>query len=220
VGSWQGVIIFNMLLIRPKYRFCGGLIVALFLAINTGLFCQVDSLLLAPFKEKKSFTYGLNNRGTFLLSERGTIYGIYMGIQYGERMKHVITVNSNGFWIGQGDQVRLIYAGIAEEFTFLVVKRFEFISYIHGGIGFANYRKVIVPGRYETDRELVSPFEFGIHASYQMLDWLELKGGGGYRVVLLNELNELNGVYYKVGASIKLKELRSKIDARSRRNQS
>lgn len=199
---------FHMRFKRPEHRWRSGFILVLCLMINMGALSQVDSLFIAPFKEKKSLTYGLNNRRTFFLNQSTTIYGAYMGIQYGERMKHVITINSNPFWIDEEDHVHLIYAGFAEEFTFLFVKRFEFISYIHAGLGFATYQTMTLPGEYETNRELVSPIELGVHTSYKVLDWLKLKGGVGYRIVLLDEINELNNVYFKIGLGVDIRELR------------
>lgn len=205
---------FHILSNRPTGRFRLGFILILYFISNTSAFCQIDSLLIAPFKEKKSFTYGINNRRTSLFNQNSTIYGIFMGIQYGERMKHVITMNSNICWAGQEDQVRLTYAGFAEEFKFLSVKRFEFISYIHGGLGVATYRQLNSGGQYQTHREVVSPLELGVHLSYQLLDWLQLKGGVGYRFVLLTETQELDNVYYKVGLNVDIRKLRAALESK------
>lgn len=167
---------------------------------------QIDSLLIAPFKEKKSITYGFNNRRTFLLNSSSTIYGLYMGIQYGKRLKHVITINSNGFWAGEEQQVQLLYGGLAEEFTFLSLKRFDFISYIHAGLGIARYREMNSSGSYIISRELISPIELGIHGSFSVNSWLALNGGAGYRFVLLEEIDQLDHIYYKIGLSLSIEK--------------
>jgi hypothetical protein len=182
------------------------------LLYTTKSFGQLDSFLTAPFKDKKSFTYGLNNRRTILLNDHASIYGIYMGIQYGNRMKHVVTLNSTLLWAGNGPQVRLSYVGFAEEFTFLSIRRLGLISYIHGGFGYASYRNL--PGSAQASRrDAVGPLEMGIHLSYGLWDWLQLKGGAGYRIVLPNKNPELNSVYYKVGASVNLRLLKKKLNS-------
>jgi hypothetical protein len=62
-------------------------------------------------------------------------------------------------------------------------------------------------------RDAVGPLEMGIHLSYGLWDWLQLKGGAGYRIVLPNKNPELNSVYYKVGASVNLRLLKKKLNS-------
>lgn len=173
-----------------------------FLSVDTDVNAQIDSLLIAPLKEKKSLTYGLNNRRTYLLGDPSTIYGVYFGIQYGERLKHVITYNNNLFWAGNNEQVRVQFLGFAEEYTFYSVGRFEFVSYIHIGVGFASYRNLTLLHEHQFYDELISPVELGVHGSLRIYDWLKFKTGAGYRFVLLDKEHDMDGFYYKIGASL------------------
>lgn len=174
---------------------------------------NLAQFLLSPFKEKKTITYGLNNRRTLLLQDQSTIYGGYIGVKFGDRLKHVFTLNSTLFWVGEGDYVpnvtelQLNYLGFAGEYLFWQKEKWAFSSYMHGGAG--KIRTVSNVLSNQTNKDWVFPLEAGLHAGYLPNNWLELRFGGGYRYVLSSGNVPLNGFYYKVGAGVNLRHLKS-----------
>lgn len=163
---------------------------------------QIDSLLLAPFKEKRKLTYGLINRQTQLMDESSTIYGAYVGVKHGDRMKHVFTINSNVVLPAfQQPAVQLGFIGIAEEYTFLTRGRFSFHLYTHLGLGSTRLVDEITALPIPP-RKWVLPLEGGLHTSFAVNSWLKANAGAGYRSVALYGSNELDGGYYKVGLSM------------------
>ena len=163
---------------------------------------QLDSILFEPFTLKRKLTYGLINRQTQLMDERSTIYGAYVGVKYGERMRHVFTINSNVVLPAyQQPRVQLGFVGLAEEYTFLTRGRFSFHLYTH--LGFGSTRLVDeVTSLPIPPRKWVCPVEGGLHTSYAVNSWFKLNAGAGYRSVFLYGSNELDGGYYKVGLSM------------------
>jgi len=168
---------------------------------------QDDSVLPDPFSEPRSLTYGIWNRQTSLLDDRSTIYGLFVGVQHGKRMKHVFTVNSNVFWSGVPEEreVQLNFVGFAEEYSFLFIDRFEFILHTHAGLGEARFRSPSGSSN-ALRRDFIVPFEFGIHSTYHVNDWLKVTFGAGNRSVLFYGSNELNGGYWKLGVGVDLAE--------------
>lgn len=173
---------------------------------------QLNDFLFRHFKGKKAVTYGLNNRRTTLLYEPSTIYAGYIGIKFGNQLKHVITLNSTLLWVGEPKndlafsptEVQLNFIGFSEEYVFLKHKKWAFSSYIHFGAGKANFRP-IEPFSGLDHTQWVFPSEFGIHTAYSLNKWLELRTGGGYRYVMNAGNWPLHGFYYKVGAGINFK---------------
>ena len=177
---------------------------------------QVGDFLFKHFREKKTVTYGLNNRRTSLLQENATIYGGYLGIKFGSQLKHMVTLNSTLLWVGNYiDQtgvsnpleVQLNFIGFSEEFVFWKKNRWAFASYLHIGVGKARFRDAMV-NEDLLSNNFVYPGEAGIHSSYAPIDWLEFRLGGGYRYVFNSKEIPLNGFYYKVGAGINLQKFK------------
>ena len=170
--------------------------------LTSSAHAQIDSLLIAPFKEKRKLTYGLINRQTQLMDEKSTIYGAYVGVKHGDRMKHVFTINSNVVLPAfQQPAVQLGFIGIAEEYTFLTRGRFSFHLYTHLGLGTTRLVDEVtalpVP-----PRKWVVPLEGGLHTSFAVNSWLKVNAGAGHRSVALFGSDELDGGYYKVGLSM------------------
>lgn len=174
---------------------------------------QLNDFLFRHFKERKSVTYGLNNRRTSILNENSTIYGGYIGIKFGNRLKHVITLNSTVMWVGEPNadiglepvEVQLNFAGFSEEYVFWKHNQWAFSSYLHFGIGKGRFRS-IPEGLNPSFSQWVFPAEFGIHSAYSPNKWLELRTGGGYRYVFNSADWPLHGFYYKVGAGLNIRE--------------
>lgn len=176
---------------------------------------QLDRWFIKPFKQEKSVTYGLNNRRTQLFDENGTIYGAYAGIQFGNNLKHVATINSNVFWIGsntehfpQASEVQLNFVGVSEEYIFWKRNQWSFNSYLHIGVGKARVRPVsAVIQETPYASQWVVPLEGGIQNQYDINKWLSVRGGVGYRYVFNSNDWPLHGMYAKIGVGVKFKEL-------------
>ena len=176
---------------------------------------QLNDFLFGPFKEKKTVTYGLNNRRTSLLNENTTLYGGYIGIKFGGQLKHVITLNSTVFWVGEYDapqglqptEVQLNYAGFAEEYVFWRYQKWAFSSYIHLGAGKGRFRTASFDN-YPFATHWIFPAELGLQTGYSLNKWLELKAGGGYRYVMNAGDWPLHGFYYKLGAGLNFQEFK------------
>lgn len=181
---------------------------------------QFRDFLFGHFKEKKSITYGLNNRRTKLFQDRATIYGAYAGIQFGNDLKHVLTINSTLWWVGNDadhfsapSEVQLNFLGFSEEYVFWKKNRWSFSTYIHLGLGKARARATDF--NLQTTPYLsrwVFPAEGGIHGEFTLNKWLSFRGGLGYRYVLNSSDWPLHGMYFKVGAGVKIKELLIQLD--------
>jgi hypothetical protein len=176
---------------------------------------QLKDFLFKNFHEKRTLTYGLNNRNTSLLQESSTIYAGYIGIKYGDRLKHVITLNSTFFWVGkqttdQGTiphEAQLNFVGLSEEYTFWKHNKISLTSYLQIGFGQARIRPVLNDSY--TIRKNVFPFEAGIHLGYSPLRWVDLRTGVGYRYTLNQGDWRLSSVYYRLGLAVNIKELKN-----------
>ena len=165
------------------------------------------------FQEERRIVYGLNNRQTRFLGDGSTLYGTYLGIEWGDRLRHVFTLNSTLFWVGRRNQLNLEtpqlhlnYFGIAEEYLFYRRGRWDFSSYWHMGVGKAYFRDQIngVPGE-KIDSHWVIPLELGLQTEYHLNDWLSGKVGAGWRQVFLEETHALDGYYFKVAVGVNVR---------------
>ena len=186
-----------------------------FLLLFSNAHAQFDRFFIKPLKQEKSITYGLNNRRTRLFDDNGTIFGGFAGVQFGNNLKHVITINSTVFWIGNEDshfpevsEVQLNFIGFSEEYVFWQRNRWNVSSYLHIGVGKASVRPVnesLQSTPYASD--WVIPGEAGIQSEHFLNKWLSVRGGFGYRYVFHSNDWPLHGIYAKVGAGIRIKEL-------------
>lgn len=200
-------------------NFFNSLLLIIGLSISMPLNAQVNDFLFSHFKKKKTLTYGFNNRRTSLLYDHSTIYAGYVGIKFGSQLKHVITLNSTAFWVGNPErlaaeglqplEVQLNFVGLSEEFMFWKKNRWTFSSYIHLGAGQGRFRS-IAPDQQIVDEQWMFPLELGIHSGYSPNSWLELRVGGGYRHLFKAGDWPLHGLYYKVGAGVNFRELKKR----------
>ncbi len=141
------------------------------------------------------------------------IYGGYIGVGFDDKIRIKLGISGTPFERGELiddfgiiKRNRLIFINLGEEYDFLIINRFRVTTYLQTGIGFNYYRKintfqVFVDG----GRELIIPIELGLNFNYDILPWLRLKTGGGWRFVFPEYSSELSGYYIKIGASLKTK---------------
>jgi hypothetical protein len=165
-------------------------------------------------KKKREIVYGLDNRRTHIYQHHTVIYGLYTGISFGKKLRFKIGINGTPFEIGKFvDQNgiikknRLFFASIGEEFDFYQYKKIGMTTYLQAGIGNNFYRQLNQNGiEFSKGKELIIPIETGLHFSYDLLTYLKLKTGVGWRFVTPNHSRELSGYYVKLGLSFNLKK--------------
>jgi len=170
----------------------------------------------SPFetlKKKKEIVYGLDNRRTHIYQHHTVIYGLYSGISFGKKLRFKIGLNGTPFEVGKFvdengivKKNRLLFASLGEEFDFYQYKKFGMTTYLQAGIGNNFYRQLNQIGtEVNKGKQLIIPIETGLHFSYDLLTYLKLKTGFGWRFVAPDYSRELGGYYVKLGLSFNLK---------------
>ena len=171
----------------------------------------------SPFetlKKKKEIVYGLDNRRTHIYQHHTVIYGLYSGISFGKKLRFKIGLNGTPFEVGKFvdengivKKNRLLFASLGEEFDFYQYKKFGMTTYLQAGIGNNFYRQLNQIGtEVNKGKQLIIPIETGLHFCYDLLTYLKLKTGFGWRFVAPNNSRELSGYYVKLGLSFNLKK--------------
>jgi hypothetical protein len=165
-------------------------------------------------KKKKEIVYGIDNRRTHINQHHTVIYGLYSGISFGKKLRFKIGINGTPFEIGKFidengilKKNRLLFASVGEEFDFYQYKKFGMTTYLQAGIGNNFYRLLNTHGEeVKKGKELIIPIETGLHFSYDLLTYLKLRTGFGWRFVNPDISRELSGYYIKLGLSFNLKK--------------
>lgn len=165
-------------------------------------------------KKKKEIVYGIDNRRTHIYQHHTVIYGLYSGISFGKKLRFKIGINGIPFEVGRFvdengilKKNRLFFASLGEEFDFYQYKKFGMTTYLQAGIGNNFYRQVTQSAtEVNKGKQLIIPIETGLHFSYDLLTYLKLRTGFGWRFVPPNNSRELSGYYVKLGLSFNLKK--------------
>jgi hypothetical protein len=192
----------------------------------------LDSIKTALNTPKPRFIFAFHNRNTFIQSDRTKLYGIAAGLDFNEKLN--LTVGLYGF--GRASETLLqnninftqdtVYRYINTTNTSLGIE----YDYYHKGrlslsvplqIGLGNvayrYTQSDKSTDIRTDNYRVVPIEVGTNAYYELLPWIGLKGGIGYRLAAgPKESRRLTSPYYNLGIAILVgeiyKDLKSKIE--------
>jgi hypothetical protein len=79
-------------------------------------------------------------------------------------------------------------------------------TYLQAGIGNNFYKQLNENGtEVNKDKQLIIPIETGLHFGYDLLPYLKVKTGFGWRFVAPDYSRELGGYYVKLGLSFNLK---------------
>lgn len=181
------------------------------------VFGQKLSDLVDLYKEEAEFTFGLNHRRTHIYNEFGTIYGAFFGLNFDRRLKNTFLFSSTIFPIGKASDLdasykrtRLHFAGVTEEYTYFKRNRFRLSTYASLGYGISQYELLSPQGLVmEQGRVGIMPLELGLHAAYELIPWLELRVGAGWRFFLLGHDKGLSGYYAKVALGLKYTALKN-----------
>lgn len=176
---------------------------------------QVFENPVETLEEKKRFIYGIDNRRTHIESDGVVIYGLYLGIEFGGKLRFKAGASGTPFQItttvdetGELRKNRLFFANLGEEFDFFIIKKFRLTAYVQGGLGYDYYKELDASENVKfKGRNIIIPIEVGIHANYDLLPWLRAKLGGGWRFVAPANSNYLSGYYMKIGLSVHTEKL-------------
>ena len=165
-------------------------------------------------KKEREIVYGLDNRRTHIYQHHTVIYGLYSGISFGKKLRIKIGINGTPFEIGKFvdengiiKKNRLFFASVGEEFDFYQHKKISLTTYLQAGIGNNFYRHLNQNGtEVNKGEQLIIPIETGLHFSYDLLTYLKLNTGIGWRFVTPNNSRKLSGYYVKLGLSFNLKK--------------
>lgn len=188
----------------------------LIILVFTGI-TGYSQILNDPFeslKKKREFIYGLDNRRTHIKEHHSVIYGVYMGVGYGKKLRYKISISGTPFEVGKFvdengilKRNRLLFFSLGEEFDFYEYKRFGMTTYLQTGIGRNFYRKFNENGmELETGSELIIPIEAGLNFNYALKPYLKIKSGFGWRFVLPKYSSGLSGYYLKLGLGFNVKK--------------
>lgn len=171
---------------------------------------------IRAFDHEKRFIYGIDNRRTHIRRHGTLIYGLYCGYSFGHHLRFKFSLSGTPFERGKlyDDQglllrQRLVFASLGEEFDFLVIRRFRLVTYLQAGAGYNFYRRLdSSANEVERGRRFIIPIELGIHHSYDINSWLQLRIGGGWRFVLPTQSRDLSGYYIKLALGFSFSEFR------------
>jgi hypothetical protein len=166
------------------------------------------------FKEKREFIYGIDNRRTHVLGQSTMIYGAYLGVGFGKKLRFKVSLSGTPFEVGLSENEaglirrnRFYFFSIGEEFDIYTHNRFALTTYLQAGIGENQFRKTTTAGNFVSNgQHLIIPIEVGIHGNYYFYPWLALKLGGGWRFVPPAEANYLSGYYLKIALGFSTSE--------------
>lgn len=182
----------------------------------------LDSIKVSLQGEHRAFL-GFHNRNTFILSERTKLFGLVGGIDFSERVK--LYAGIYGF--GRADKTELIGrrdlgVDTANRFTsttnfslgidydYFKKNRLSLSVPLQIGIGNVAYEYTQVDGvtTIRTNNYRVIPVETGMNAYYELLPWVGIRAGAGYRLnVGKKEVRRLSSPYYNIGIAVLLAPL-------------
>ena len=177
----------------------------LLLCITSSGLSQLQNPFQA-FKEKPQLIYGLDNRRTHVLGQSTLIYGAYLGVGFGKKLRFKASISGTPFEVGRTENEvglirrnRFYFFSIGEEFDIYTYKRFALTTYLQAGFGENFFRKTTAEGDFMGDgKHFIVPIEIGMHGNYYIYPWLAFKLGGGWRFTPPREANYLSGYYLKI----------------------
>ena len=208
------------------------LLLSLSTLLSSGQHELVDSIKTALKTPEPKFIFGFHNRNTFIQSNRTKLYGIIGGLDYNEKLK--LTVGIYGF--GRANQSILVNnadfsqdsvyrfintnnTSLGVEYDYYHHNRLSLSVPIQIGIGKVEYRYTATDKTTEirTEKYRIVPIEIGTNAYYELIPWVGLKCGVGYRLAVgPKESRRLASPYYNLGLSILVgeiyKDLKEKIE--------
>lgn len=179
-----------------------------------------DQRTVTTTVDSTRFIYGIDNRRTHIGQQQTLIYGAYLGMGLGQRLRLKAGINGTLFERGRFidrdgllDRNRLVFVSLGEEFDFFIRPKLRLTTYCQVGAGLNYFRALDTTGReVRRGRDPIYPLEMGLHGSYPIVSWARLKLGGGWRFVFPTTSYDLSGYYIKLGIGVDLKQLKIEWD--------
>lgn len=179
-----------------------------------------DSVMKA-LQSKPSLYAGFHNRNTFVNTSKVKLYGVVAGLDFSDKLK----LFAGYYFFNSSQTERILYSN---DFAFDTVFKDDRMNYFSLGAEYTFFRK----GRFSAswpsqigigklrssysttdsillqESHLILPLESGVNGYYDILDWLVLKAGVGYRISIGNrDTLKLSSPYYNMGLAIKIGQL-------------
>lgn len=204
------------------------LLVVIFLLIGTLSYGQIafkDSILL-HLKAKPEPFVTLNNRKTFLLSNKLTMYGIIGGLQFDQKVK--LFAGIYGFGRANETFLQSTHFGLDSiyrttstsnfslgiEYEYYRENRLSLSIPVQIGIGNISNKYFLYDKQTNVLKESYTmvPIDLGSNAYFEVLPWVGIRGGLGYRLNLgKKEAATLSSPYYNLGISVLLGKIYKEI---------
>jgi hypothetical protein len=182
----------------------------------------VDSIKSA-LNEKPKFFMGLNHRNTIIHVNSTKLYGLVAGADFNQKLK--IYAGMFGFsgahetLLRQSERfgadsvykyVSTRNVSIGAEYTYYSYQRLSLSAPLQIGIG--SVRHTYVAGDKRTmlveEKSRMVPVEVGSNAYIELLPWVGVKGGFGYRLqVGKKQAFQYSSPYYSLGVSVLLGQI-------------
>ncbi|MDA8886358.1 hypothetical protein N9I68_02145 [Bacteroidia bacterium] len=182
---------------------------------------HIDTFELA-LQSVPNFFVGFHNRNTIVQSNKTKMFGVIGGLDYAKKVKLYVGV----YGFGKANETLLLNNDFARDSIYRNIST----SIFSLGVEYSYYQKSIVTlslplqvgigsvryQYYESDKTTIlakesfnmMPLEFGTNAYLELLPWVGLKGGVGYRInVGKKEVARLSSPYYNLGLSILVGEI-------------
>jgi hypothetical protein len=182
----------------------------------------IDSIKL-NLKSTPKFFIGFHNRNTFIRSNKTKLYGLIGGLDYNRKVKlfagiygfgrenETLLLNNNQFL---NDTVyRYLNTSnfsVGIEYDYWDYERLHLSVPLQIGLGSSNnqYTESDKITQIRIDNFNYVPIEFGTNAYLELLTWVGIKAGVGYRINIgKKEALQLSSPYYNLGLSILVGEI-------------
>jgi hypothetical protein len=181
-----------------------------------------DSLTNA-LQEKPKIFIGFHNRNTIIQARQTKLYGLVAGADFNKKLR--LYMGLYGF--SHSNEVRLQYStrfssdsiyrnlstrylSFGAEYTYYTYNRISLSAPIQ--LGFGNMQFDYSKGKQRiplvTDKFKMMPLEIGSSAYLELLPWVGVKGGIGYRLQLgRKQVAQYSAPYYSLGISVLIGEI-------------
>lgn len=157
------------------------------------------------------FMLGIDTRNIWLDGKRHGPVGLFVGLNYKDQTRYRLIFSmlpkERILPSGEENTARSGQFGglyLAQERDFYRLHKFVASTSVLGGGG-RYFWYAVANGQTSNERQShwFGALEGGLHLRYELWPWLDLKTGGGYRLVFPTSTH-LNGPYLKVGIAVRI----------------
>lgn len=169
------------------------------LSVTTLVQAQILNEIGESFRKKPKFFFNFTQYNSFINRESANVSGIKAGLEFNEKTRLAvgyswlysdivdrISISKNDVTYQTNGQLRFNYVNTSFEYEFYSDYPWHVSLPLVVGIGGAHYEYIdrISKERTKTDNFPVVLFEPSVNAQYNIIDWVGVAGGLGYRLAL------------------------------------